>query len=117
MKDVLVRAGSSLLAAAVGYISLTLFAGGLGVPQRLVVAIALGAVAFAVAVWAAGAGSKDKRPSVNIASNLKGASARIEDVRAQVGPDQQTKVASDIHTQGPIEIKRASVDSATENKK
>lgn len=117
MRDVLVRAGSSLLAAAIGYIFLSLFVEGFGIPLKLVVAIALGAVAFAVAAWAGGADRKGTRPSVNVASNLKGASARIEDVRARLGPDQDTTVASNIHTDGPIEIKGASVDSATEGKK
>ena len=116
MKDVLVRAGSSLLAAAVGYILLTVFAANLSTTLKLLVAAIVGLCAFGVAVWAARGETKEKVGSVALASDLKGASAHIEDVRAAVPAGQRVKVASDIDVQGPIEIKRAEVSAAQEKK-
>jgi hypothetical protein len=114
MKDVLVRAGSSVLAAAVGYILLTVFAESLGTKLKLVVAAALGLCALGVAVWAARRENDDTPGSLKLASNLKGASAQIEDLRAELASGATAKVASEIETDGPIEIRRAAIHSAQE---
>ena len=116
MKDVLVRAGSSLFAMVIGYIGLSVFAEGLGVYLKLIVAVGMGTCAFGVAVWAARRGAKNAPRTAHVASNLTGESAHIEDVRAESVAGQDVKVASDIHTQGRIEIKRASVDSIRNKK-
>ena len=116
MKQAVVGAASSLFATAIGYVGLNVFAESLGVPLKLAVAGVIGACAFGIAVWATGESPKDQPRSAHVASNLKGASARIENVRAETVSGQNVEVASNIDTQGPIEIKDASIDSARDRK-
>src|SRR6476661_4599732 len=98
MKDVLVRAGSSVLAAAVGFIVLTVFASSLRTSLKLMVAAALGLCAFGIAAWAAG-GPKDASGAVKFISNIKGERAEMEDVHAEVDPSQTAEILSNIETE------------------
>ena len=93
MKDILVRTGSSLLAAVIGYIVLTLLAGGLSMPMKLAIATALAVCAFAIAAWAAGGSKEIGSGSIVLASNLKGGRATIEDVRADSSQGQDVRIA------------------------
>ena len=111
MKDVLVRAGSSLLAAVIGYLVLTLLSDGLSASAKIACAVGLGVLAFVVSVWAAGSDKRKPQPDLEVASNLKGKSAAIEDVDVTASPGQTAKVASDIVVDGAIEIKGAKVRS------
>lgn len=109
MKDVLVRTGSSVLAAIIVYIALTLFAAPWGTWTRLLVALGVGALAFGIAVWAASGEAKDKAAAADVASNLKGGSVTIKDVTAEIDPGQKVRVASDIESTGHVDISGASL--------
>lgn len=111
MKDVLVRAGSSLLAAVVGCIVLTVLSDSLSVTAKVAIAIALGAIALGISVWAARKTEEPGSTDIEVASNLKGGRAKLEDVRAEVGDGESVKLASNIEVDGDIEIKGASVTS------
>jgi hypothetical protein len=109
MKEVIVRAGSSLLASTVAYVGLTVLADDLEVVPRLAVACVLGLFAFAAAVWATKARSTRPRRPTSILSDLSAERARIEDVSVELPTDQEAKVASDIEVEGSLEIKGVSV--------
>jgi hypothetical protein len=116
MKDVLVRTGSALLAMVIGYIVLTVLAESLGVALKVVIALAIGVFAFTVAVWAARGKQRTVPSSTQVASHLRGGSVRVEDVHVESGQGQAVTLASDIVTPGPIDIRRASIDSERDKK-
>lgn len=116
MKDVLVRTGSSLLAAVLAYVVLTLLSDSLGTPWKLAIAMGLGIAAFAVSVWAANSADDKAERRDEIASGLKGKSARIDDVDVSLDPRRAAKIASDIDVDGSIEIRGVRV-KPTEGKK
>lgn len=111
MKDVLVRAGSSLLAAAIGYAALTVFTDGMRVWLKVVVALTLGLIALGIAVWASSGQVESELRAVRIASNLKVGEAKLKNIKAEVDGGQTVSVASDIESRGPVEITDAKVQA------
>lgn len=113
MKEVALRVGTSLLAAVIGYVVLTLLAEGLSNLWKLAIAIALGVLAFAASVWAA---TKSDTPlgreaETSVASNLRGKNARIQGVTANAEDAQKLEVASNIQASEDIEIKDVNATS------
>ncbi len=104
MKEGLVGVGSSLVATVLGYLLLNLFADGLEVWWRVVVALALGLLGFGLGAWGT---SRRRAAGIKVASDLKGSRADIEDIEVEANPQEPAIVASDIETTGPITIKRA----------
>lgn len=107
MKDVVVRAGSSLLAAVLAYLALTLLSDGMSLVWKLVVAVVLGGLALWASVWASSK-SAEGTPGTTVASNVKAQSATIEGLSVEVngGP---AKVVSDLEVAGHLSIKDAQV--------
>lgn len=116
MKDVLVRAGSSLLAAAIGYIVLNLLTEGWGLAVKIGLAIAIGIVAFVIAVWASSESPTKPSRSINVATSVKGKSADIEDIHVGTKSAQQTNVASDINVSDEVKIKGVRINATKDSK-
>lgn len=115
MRDIVLRAGTSLLAAIIFYLVLNLFSDGLDRTAKISIAIGLGVLAFLGSIWAAGKSQEDPRGGIKVASGLKGKNVKIDGLEAEAEAGQQVHLASNIDVTGDIEIKGVKANAAKRN--
>lgn len=113
MKDVIVRTGTSILAATIGYMVLTVMSDGLSVQMKLSIAAGLAIVAFVASVLASSKSDTKPERTMDVAADLKGKAATVEDVAVNAAPEQTTRVASNIEVSDSIQIKGVKVNQPT----
>jgi membrane protein implicated in regulation of membrane protease activity len=103
MKDIVVRTGTSILAAAIGYIVLTVMSDGLSVQLKVLIAAGLAILAFVASIWASSEHDTNPERKMDVASDLKGKSATVEDVTVYTA-EQTARIASNIEASDSIKI-------------
>ncbi|MDH1701854.1 hypothetical protein [Comamonas terrigena] len=109
MKDIIIRTGTSVLSAVIIYIALTAMSDGLSIQKKIIIAVALGVVAFAASIWASSKSDRKSDSKIEALTDLKGDSATIEDLTVLTEPEQSIRVVSNLDVSGAIQIKGVKV--------